>query len=83
MRGQQDRSGPLFSYVSTEERIPEAHPLRQVRRLADHALNRLNPTFCRLYPEGGRPSIPPEQLPPGAVIAPGPPVPVESLPLPK
>ncbi|MFM8703866.1 MAG: stress protein, partial [Planctomycetia bacterium] len=26
--------------------------------------------------------IPPEQLPPGAVIAPGPPVPVESLPLP-
>ena len=27
--------------------------------------------------------IPPERLPPGAVIAPGPPVPVESLPLPK
>ncbi|MFM1995809.1 MAG: hypothetical protein RLZZ111_196 [Planctomycetota bacterium] len=27
--------------------------------------------------------IPPEQLPPGAVIAPGPPVPVESLPVPQ
>ena len=26
--------------------------------------------------------IPPEQLPPGAVIAPGPPVPFESLPIP-
>jgi len=25
-------------------------------------LDRLNPTFCKLYPEGGRPSIPPEQL---------------------
>ncbi|KAF0654668.1 transposase [Cyanobium sp. Copco_Reservoir_LC18] len=62
MRGQQERTGPLFSYVSTEERIPKAHPLRQVRRLADQALDRLNPTFCRLYPEGGRPSIPPEQL---------------------
>jgi transposase len=62
MRGQQERTGPLFSYVSTEERIPKSHPLRQVRRLADQALNRLNPTFCRLYPEGGRPSIPPEQL---------------------
>jgi transposase len=62
MRGQQDRTGPLFSYVSTEARIPTAHPLRQVRRLADQALDRLNPTFCRLYPEGGRPSIPPEQL---------------------
>ena len=60
MRGQQERSGPLFSYVSTEERIPKSHPLRQVRRLADQALNRLNPTFCRLYPEGGRPSIPPD-----------------------
>ncbi len=27
--------------------------------------------------------IPPEQLPPGATIAPGPPVPIESLPMPK
>ena len=33
-----------------------------MRRLADQALDQLNPTFCRLYPEGGRPSIPPEQL---------------------
>jgi transposase len=62
MRGQQERTGPLFSYISTEDRIPKGHPLRQVRRLADRALDRLNPTFCRLYPEGGRPSIPPEQL---------------------
>ena len=62
MRGQQERTGPLFPYISTEDRIPKGHPLRQVRRLADQALDRLNPTFCRLYPEGGRPSIPPEQL---------------------
>jgi transposase len=62
MRGQQERTGPLFSYISTEERIPQAQPLRQVRHLADQALDRLNPTFRRLYPEGGRPSIPPELL---------------------
>jgi len=62
MRGQQERTGPLFSYISTEDRIPASHPLRQVRRLADQALDRLNPTFCQLYPEGVRPSIPPEQL---------------------
>jgi transposase len=62
MRGQQERTGPLFSYVSTADRIPKGHPLRQVRQLADQVLDRLNPTFCRLYPEGGRPSIPPEQL---------------------
>jgi transposase len=61
MRGQQERTGPLFLYISTEDRIPVSHPLRQVRRLADQALDRLNPNFCRLFPEGGRPSIPPEQ----------------------
>jgi transposase len=62
MRGQQERSGSLFSYISTEVRIPPSHPLRQVRRLADQTLDRFNPSFCKLYPEGGRPSIPPEQL---------------------
>ena len=30
--------------------------------MADHALDRLNPTFCELYASEGRPSIPPEQL---------------------
>ena len=43
VRGQQERTGPLFSYISTEDRIPAAHPLRQVRRKADQALDRLNP----------------------------------------
>jgi len=62
MRGQQDRSGSLFSYVSIEDRIPENHPLRRIRRLADQALDRLNPTFCQLYAADGRPSVPPEQL---------------------
>ncbi len=62
MRGHQERTGPLFSYVSTEERIPNAHHLRQVRRLGDQALDRLNPTFSKLYPEAGPPSSPPEQL---------------------
>ena len=61
MGGQQKRTGPPFSYISREERIPARHPLRQVRRLADKALDRLSPTFCQLYPEGGRPSIQSEQ----------------------
>ena len=62
MRGQQERSGSLFSYVSIEERIPASHPLRRIRKLADQALDRLNPTFCKLYALEGRPSVPPEQL---------------------
>ena len=62
MRGQQERSGSLFSYVSIEDRIPASHPLRRIRKLADQALDRLNPTFCKLYAAEGRPSVPPEQL---------------------
>ncbi len=62
MRGQRERSGSLFSYVSIEERIPASHPLRRIRKLADQALDRLNPTFCELYAAEGRPSVPPEQL---------------------
>ncbi len=41
MRGQQERSSSLFSYVSIEERIPTSHPLRRIRRLADQALDQL------------------------------------------
>jgi transposase len=62
MRGQQERTGPLFSTISIEDRIPASHPLQQMRQLADQALDRLNPSFCKLYTEGGKPSIPPEQL---------------------
>jgi hypothetical protein len=60
MRGQQERSGSLFSGVSIEEWIPASHPLRRIRRLAYQALDRLNPTFCWLYVLEGRPSVPPE-----------------------
>jgi hypothetical protein len=62
MRVHRERSGSLFSYVSIEERIPASHPLRRIRKLADPALDRLNPTFCELYASEGRPSVPPEQL---------------------
>jgi len=39
MLGQQECTGPLFSSISTEDRIPASHPLRQVRQLADQALD--------------------------------------------
>jgi transposase len=61
VRGQQERSGSQFSYLSIEERIPASHPLRRIRRLADQALDRLNPTFCELYSAESRPPVPPDQ----------------------
>jgi hypothetical protein len=54
MRGHQVRTGPLVSYISREDRIPAYHPFRQVWWLADQALDRLNPSFCKLYSEAGR-----------------------------
>src|SRR5919106_681782 len=62
MRGTDDQPGSMFSYVSLEERVPQDHPLRAIRRITDRALERLSPRFGTLYVKFGRPSIPPEKL---------------------
>ena len=62
MRGSDDRSEGLFSYVSCEARVPADHPLRAIRALVDEALEVLSAEFERLYSKVGRPSIPPEKL---------------------
>ncbi len=38
------------------------HPLRTLRPWVETALQTLSPTFDQIYADGGRPSIPPEQL---------------------
>ena len=62
MRGMDERSGALFSYVDLEARVPKSHPLRVIRDLANEALTALAPEFSALYASTGRPSIPPEKL---------------------
>ena len=62
MRGADERSDFLFSYVSPEQRVPAEHPLRPIRQMTDGALARLSARFEAMYSEMGRPSIPPEQL---------------------
>ncbi len=44
------------------DRVPQEHPLRGIRRIADEVMKGLSPRFARMYSEIGRPSIPPEQL---------------------
>ena len=62
MRGLDERSEGLFSYVSCEARVPASHPLRPIRAIVDEALEVMSPAFEGLYSRIGRPSIPPEKL---------------------
>ena len=62
MRGTDEASGSLFSYVDLEARIPAGHPLRKIRRVVNDALASLDAAFDGLYIDFGRPSIPLERL---------------------
>ncbi len=62
MRGSDERSGSLFSYVDLEARVRGDHPLRAVRGIANAALSDLSRAFTALYTDFGRPSIAPERL---------------------
>ena len=62
MRGPDERSGELFSYVDLEQRVRADHPLRAIRELTDSALAALSDDFAALYSGLGRPSIAPEML---------------------
>ncbi len=62
MRGDDNRTGELFSYVDLEARVRRNHPLRAVRAIVNEALGALKGEFAALYSPIGRPSIPPEKL---------------------
>jgi transposase len=62
MRGGDERSGELFSYVDLEARVRANHPLRAIRAIVNQALAALEREFAALYAPIGRPSIPPEKL---------------------
>lgn len=52
----------MFSYVNLEQRVPQEHPLRAIRRLVEELLRGMNREFEGLYASTGRPSIAPERL---------------------
>ena len=62
MRGSDEQTSHMFSYVVPEHRVRQEHPLRAIRRMTDEVLKALSPRFERMYSDMGRPSIPPEQL---------------------
>jgi transposase len=62
MRGEQDSQIELLTTTSPGKRVPATHPIREIKRLADEALRRLDRVFDEMYSNIGRPSIPPERL---------------------
>lgn len=62
MRGEERQQLSMLIVVKLEERIPEAHPLRPIKQMAEAALKELSPKFEQMYSRLGRPSVPPERL---------------------
>jgi transposase len=62
MRGFDNNTEALFTYVTPESFVPKDHPLRAIRKMADHALAGMDKLFDSMYASTGRSSIPPEKL---------------------
>lgn len=62
LRSKDTKQQVFFSYKSIEDRIPQDHPIRALKKLVDEALANLSGDFDKIYSHTGRPSIPPEQL---------------------
>ena len=62
MRGDEEQQNDMYSYRTSEMRVPQDHPLRALRRMCDEALGQLSASFDELYSPTGRPSIAPEML---------------------
>jgi transposase len=62
VRGGDERTSELFSYVDLEARVRADHPLRAIRSIVNEALSAMEREFSALYSPIGRRSIPPEKL---------------------
>jgi transposase len=62
MRGDDQQQSGMFSYVSLEDRVPQDHPLRAIRKAVDEVLRGMAKDFDAMYARTGRPSVPPERL---------------------
>jgi transposase len=66
MRGREKKQTAIFSAATietlVENKLPADHPLRKIKARTDEILKKLSPQFDLLYPDRGRPSVPPERL---------------------
>ena len=62
MRDTSDQQIESLVALTPEDLLPQEHPIRRIKPLADRVLQELSPTFRRMYAKRGRPSVPPEHL---------------------
>src|SRR5258707_272457 len=62
MRGEEGQQRSMLMVLNLEQRVPQDHPLRRIKQLAETVLRGLSPSFDRMYSATGRPSVPPERL---------------------
>jgi hypothetical protein len=48
MRGSDEQTSGMFSYLSPEQRVRQAHPLRAIRRMTHEVLTSLSPRFSKI-----------------------------------
>ena len=54
MRGDVKKQASFLTIVGPEQRVPQDHPIRRIKALADAELERLSPQFDEMYAGGGR-----------------------------
>ena len=62
MGGTVDAQMAMLSALSAEGLIPEGHPVRRIKVFAGEVLGELDGELGAMYPDRGRPSVPPEVL---------------------
>jgi len=58
MRGPDDQTSHMFSYLSPEQRVHADHSLRAIRRVTRRGVRYVLAGFTNMYSDIGRPSIP-------------------------
>src|SRR5262245_23141833 len=68
MRGETSKQTSMLVLRSPEDMVPQDHPLRGVKKLADAALKEMSGRFDGMYSTSGRESMPPETLLKGSLL---------------
>ena len=69
MRGPDEQTQHMFSYLSPEQRVPADHPLHAIRALTDDALRSMSAQLERLYSTTGSAVDPAGAVAEGVVAA--------------